>query len=125
MIYLNRTKSLPGILNANFSISKAQIIANAVIAHFPGSQKPWHVTGVAMAQCKSDKCGFVSWWDAYESMLGDPRLHMGPRELLLLKLASNAANQNIRAATLSAGLHFAPALVKKFVPPRIHPMTEA
>jgi lipopolysaccharide biosynthesis glycosyltransferase len=125
MIYLNRTKSLPGILNANFSISKAQIIANAVIAHFPGSQKPWHVTGVAMAQCKSDKCGFVSWWDAYETMTKDLTPYLKSWDLILLKLASSAANQNIRAAMLSAGLHFAPTLVKKLAHSGVHPISEA
>jgi lipopolysaccharide biosynthesis glycosyltransferase len=72
MVYRGRIVSLEGKYNRNFTI--CSWTGSNVIAHYPGTQKPWQVWGFAKGKCQAESCGFNSWWLAAGEMINDPKL---------------------------------------------------
>ena len=121
VLYAGDIHGLPGTLNSNFQVQAANILTDAVIGHFPGSHKPWHLMGFARARCANEECGFSYWLEAEKAMFADTKLTINRWQCLPWKFRSSAYNQNFRAALLAFAMAILPLKIAWSRLKAVHP----
>jgi lipopolysaccharide biosynthesis glycosyltransferase len=121
VLYAGDIHGLPATLNSNLQVQTANIREDAVIGHFLGSQKPWHLMGFARARCATDECGFSHWFEAEIAMFADTKLTINRWQCLPWKFRSSAYNQNFRAALLAFAMAILPLKIAWSRLKAVHP----